>query len=344
MKYLLTFKPLKNFFFGNNKTFSDDYLAISEYFPQNTQLLGALRLYIAEQQGLMKVYKKGKWCNEPEVLKSITGTATSKDFISNDNLGKINNLSQIFIVNKIKDDAYFPIPFDIEIKKESVRYYELTNIDDEYFLKDYDVKNSSNQRLGNKLFWDSYINKDKLSVDNIKQFNNIFSKYSQVGIELENKQTVDKKFYSKVDYMLKDDFIFGCLFDFDDELHDGIIQIGAESSLFDMKVEKYEETKLVTHPVVSQLFSTPQKGDKIVCLSDTILESTNKFNSYFTIVPYFKNFAMLDKTKSKHNGKTEQKRVIPTGTVSYIKEQKIPYNSIGAYSKIGYNQFITVKK
>ena len=153
MKYLLTFKPLKNFFFGNNKTFSDDYVAISEYFPQNTQLLGAIRLFIAEQKGLMHVHKNGKYSNNPEALKKLIGTASSKDFETNANLGRIKNLSQMFIVRNDLNDAYFPTPLDIEISNEGIRYYALANIGEDYFLKNYDVKKASSQKFANGTFW-----------------------------------------------------------------------------------------------------------------------------------------------------------------------------------------------
>jgi hypothetical protein len=100
---------------------------------------------------------------------------------------------------------------------------------------------------------------------------------------------------------------------------------------------------LTKHPIVSKLFKTPQRGDKLICISDTILKNTNEFCAYFTIVPYYKNFAMLDKTKSKYNKKTDPKRVIPSGTVAYIKDNAIPSVQIGAYAKMGYNQFVTAK-
>jgi CRISPR type III-B/RAMP module-associated protein Cmr3 len=356
MKYLLTFKPLKNFFFGNDKTFSEDYVAISEYFPQNTQLLGAIRLFIAEQNNLMHVHKNGKYSNNPNELKKLIGIASAKDFQINDNLGMIQNLSRMFIVNTSFDDAYFPIPFDIEVSDRSVKYYELSHIENNYFLKNYDVKNSSSQKLGNKKFWKSYINKEPIALNDVEQFDyekdknkntekGFFIPHNQVGIGLENKKTIDGKFYSKTDYQLNDRFLFGCLIELDEKIiADGIIQIGAENSLFEIKVIPFEDTKLDSHPVVSQLFSTPQKGDKIVAISDVMLESTNEFHSYFTIVPYYKNFAMLDNDYDNFKSKTSQKRLIPSGSVSYISEQVMPYNpTLGAYAKMGYNQFLTAK-
>ncbi|MEY4505270.1 MAG: hypothetical protein RL154_1570, partial [Pseudomonadota bacterium] len=91
MKYILTFKPLKNFFFGNDRTFTKDYFAISEYLPQNTQLLGAIRLFIAEQNNLMCAHKNGKYSNSPEKLKKLIGTANGSNFNTNTDLGMIKN-------------------------------------------------------------------------------------------------------------------------------------------------------------------------------------------------------------------------------------------------------------
>ena len=378
MKFLLTFKPLKHFFFGNNKTFSDDYFAVSEYFPQNTQLLGALRLLIAEQHGLMKVYKKGKWCSEPEKLKALTGTATSSDFFTNSDLGKIKNLSQMFIVSKDLNDAYFPTPFDVRIElekkgtsimgedgaihimpypqKAKLSYYELDTINESYFVKNYDAKNYSSQMLGNKNFWSFYLNKESRAINavqyfekNDEQYHGVFIPNIQVGIELKNKQTVDKQFYSKIDYQLDSKFLFGCVIELEEEIiANGIIQIGAESSLFDLKVHKLEDTNIREHPIVSQFFTHPDPQDKLICMSDTILGATEDLNAHFSIVPFSKNFQMIksneNKSSAKFQGKTSLKRVIPTGTVSFIKDKQLPNYSIGAFAKMGYNQFITTQK
>ncbi len=350
MKYLLTFKPLKNFFFGNRKTFSEDYLAISEYFPQNTQLLGALRLFIAEQNGLMKQFLNGKWCDNPKALNQLTGTATSATFMKKDDLGKITNLSSMFIVSSDLQDAYFPTPFDIkcEIDKKSKKlvttYYELTNIDGFYYLSGYDVKNPSSQCLGGKDFWLHYIEKEPLQKLPLK-FDTVFKSKREVGIELKDKQVVKEKFYAKVDYRLDPNYLFACVVDLEEEiLDDGIIQIGAENSLFELKKRPLGNTALQKHPIVSQLFSQPPKeSKKVVAISEII--QNEKPNTYFSLVPFFKYFAMLkseENSKKEYKGKTEQTRVAPKGSVFYPKEEFTTQN-IGAYAKMGFNQFIAAK-
>lgn len=381
MKYLLTFKPLKHFFFGSNRTFSDDYLAHSEYFPQNTQLLGALRLFIAEQHGLIKVYKNGKYSKRPEELKVLTGTAKSSNFIDNNDLGKINNLSEMFIVNKEVTDAYFSTPLDVNFsfktkkidvngeekevsdygKETTVNYYELAQIDAQYFVKGYDVKKTNHQLLSNQNFWNAYIDHETSFINGVLPLEydkdsreGVFVSHQQVGIGLNNKQVIEKAFYSKVDFSLSESFMFAAIFDFDGNIEDGFIQIGAESSLFEMKAIEYEESKLTNHPIVSQFFTNVSDADKVVALGSAILHDTKDIATYFSIVPYYKRFGMLkseedasskskDKNNTKFKGKTAQKRVVPPGSVFYLKDGEFQSKNIGAYAKMGYNQFIKVK-
>jgi len=347
MRYLLTFKPLKNFFFGNSQTFSQDYVAKSEYFPQNTQLLGAIRLFIAEQHSLIKVHKNGKYSDYPEELKKLIGSASSENFMTNDDLGKIQNLSQMFIVNRSKDEAYFPTPFDIEVKDKNIKRYTLTNLDDDYFLKDYDVKNSSSQKLAGKDFWDKYIQNKPLDNVLLKDFDEIFIEHTQVGIELENKQTIDEKFYKKIDYKLDEKFLFGAIIELQEPLiSNGIIQIGAETSLFELNIIPLQDTKLKNYTIISKLFTTPKKGKKFISLSETMCLKTTDFTTIFKITPFYKNFAMIkskEKNYTKFNGKTKQKRLIPSGSVFYYNTPTNIKNSAqGAYKKMGYNQFINI--
>ena len=346
MKYLLTFKPLKNFFFGNNKTFSNDYVAHSEYFPQNTQLLGALKIFLAEQKGLMHIHKNGRYSNNPASLTKLIGNASSKDYMTNDNLGLINNISQMFIVNKSITDAFFPTPFDIEILEKEVNYYELTNIDQDYFYKNFSVKDVSSQSLAGNDFWKKYLKKETLDFTTIHDFDTVFKKHSQVGIGLENKQVVDKAFYVKEDYNLDSEYLFACVFDFDETIEDGIIQLGAESSLFSLKVSKLESTEIANHTIVSQFFTQDIQGEKLIAMSDIILNSTHELNTYFSHIPFTKKLAMLqsgNRYTNSFKGKTLQTNVIPQGSVFYLKSQREILQK-GAYNKMGYNQFIKVKK
>jgi len=364
-KYLLTFKPLKNFFFGNSKTFSEDYFAVSEYFAQPTQLLGAIRLFIAEQHKLIKVFRNGKWSDNPEDLKKLIGNAGAKDFDTNENLGMIQNISQMFLVNESLSDAYFPTPFNIKVEfedsstqimdesgkivqvnypqKSNVSFYNLTSIDNNYFLDNYDVKNTSSQLLGNNMFWNNYINnKQAKYINSFFKYDDIFIAHSQVGIELENKRVVNEKFYSKTDYNLKKGFLFGALIELEEKIiEDGIIQIGAEASLFELKVIPLNETKLKEHTIVANLFNeVNNKNAKLIALSE-VLANSSDFEADFYIVPFYKDFAMIDSQRKKFS-KTKQMRLIPAGSVFY-NAQNLPKLQ-GAYKKMGFNKFISIKE
>jgi len=359
MRYLLTFKPLKNFFFGYDKTFSEDYFAISEYFPQNTQLLGALRLFIAEQNNLMHMHRNGKYSNEPEKLKELIGDASASTFEANTNLGKIKNLSQMFIVNTTLDDAYFPTPFDIEVTKESIKTYTLAHIGDDYFFSDYDVKKNSPQYLAGKQFYSAYLDNETLRRDTLTPFDydedekvGVYRRHTQVGIGLDKKRVIvdeeeNGKFYAKVDYILDDGYLFGAVIELEDEIiGDGIIQIGAESSLFELKVQKLETTQLDDHPVIEQLFSQPKEGSKVIALSDIMVPDTKEIASIYSVIPYYRKLRMIkSKTRNSFQGKTDPKRLLPAGSVFYFdKDVVLNKPAQGAYAKMGYNQFITVNK
>jgi len=352
MRYLLTFKPLKNFFFGGKQTLRDDYFAKSEYFPQPTQLLGALRLYIAEQNGLMKTYLNGRYSKSPEELKKLVGEYSS--------LGQIENLSCMFILNDNLTDAYFQIPFDLhlefskdeeqQVALNTATYYQLSNIDNQYYLKGYDAKKYTEPLLGNNNFWISYLKGGDIDKETLAAFfgssnvTNIFKENSQVGITLDKKQKVDGKFYTKIDYNLEDGFIFGCVIDLQEPIiEDGMITIGADNSLFELKVHQLDTLKLKDHTLIKQLFTQPSDAIKYVALSDMLVESTKDLEAYFTLAPYAKTTVTLLHKRDRFKGKSKAKRVVPAGSVIYPREGCLLPTPEGIYKHIGYNQFIGVK-
>jgi CRISPR type III-B/RAMP module-associated protein Cmr3 len=353
MKYLLTFKPLKHFFFGNERTFRLDYAAVSEYFPQPSQLLGALRLTTAQQYGLIKQYKNGRYPKHPRQVTALTGTAKAHTFMHNDDLGKINQLSSMFIVKQSLNDAYFPTPFDVHIEKGeeevSLSYCKLAKIGQSFYLEGYDVKNHSTQMLGNAAFWHSYMKEEYTCHHAVEPFEydhekacGIFVKHMQVGIGLKHKQTIEGAFYSKTDYTLAEGFLFAAVFDFDGELKDDIVQIGAESSLFEMKVTPLAETGLTEHPIVSRLFTAPENGKKQLALSDAMIPDVKALQVDFTLIPYLKKMAAVKMEKGRYIDMHKAKHIVPCGSIAYLKEGETLSLSVGAYSKMGYNQFITI--
>ena len=328
---LLTFKPLKPFFFGGRVNFSNDNYVFSRYFPQTTQILGALRLFIGEKKGLIKVYKNGRYSKNPEKLKDLIGDAKPEDFEVNDNLGYIKYLSPMFLVSKDKKNFYYPTPFDVYEEDKKVKIYELTKLKNSYYFKGYDSKKGIQEYLGDQNFWNGYINNNPT---NILKYNDIFKEVSQVGIGLKQKRTIEGKFYYKVSYNLEEDFLFACVVDCN-EIENGEIQIGADGSMFKMEVSEFN----FNHP----LFETLINGKKIlkeksVALSESFGNLENLDIPYIA-QPY--DFKMIKYKKDgkiyKFGGKTTYKRLIKRGSVFY---GNVNFKATGAYEKISFNKFL----
>lgn len=363
MRYLVTFKPLGYFFFGNERTFSEDYVAKSAYFPQNTQLLGALRRFLAEEAGLLKVHGNGRYPNKEDMAayRRLTGTATTESFENDDNLGAISYLSSMFLVNEKRDDALFRIPFDVEVNEENVRRYTLANVGSIYTFIDYDAKNASKPFLGGEAFWEAYLSGAEIERDSLQPFvyakdkkkqteEGIFVPHAQVGIGLDRKQVIEKMFYRKEDFTLAKAWQFACVVELDDTImkfpKKGMIQIGAEGSMFALESFVLEEEEVASHPVVSALGSTPNTGNTHVCISDVMVSHTDVLQSDFALIPYERNMAMLVAPKGKYKGKSRVSRLVPKGSVLYYYEAKActATPAPGAYAKMGYNQIIAFNR
>ncbi len=357
---LLRLTPLKPFFFGKQKIFTNTSYASSEYCPQQTQILGALRAYLLETNGYLKVHKHGKFCAKEENIQasSLVGTTNAESFAINDNencLGKIDFISPMFINKILKDNKLSPlfqIPNDIVEKYNSTtkkKYYEkvipkkidsILSNNKAVLLQNYDVKKGFTSGFGNSEFWKKYINNEKIIKPICDDF--IFQAYKQVGIGLEDygKKVKEQQFYTKKSYMLKPSFEFGILLNLQDDTHisDGIITLGAENSTFKLVVEDvpsyFEE-----HPII-KLFQNPfeiKEGKKIVLMSDSILQNSIQQNSYYQIsskVP----FKMMSKTTLK----TELKSLVAKGSIYYFDENTSLPQALGAYKKMGFNQYLVI--
>ena len=378
---LLKLSPLKPFFFGKESVFTNTHYAISEYFPQQTQIIGALRLYWMEQNNLMRVHKDGKYVpfEKKEFARKLVGNASALDFEKSDNLGAISYISPMFILesqNKCVKDAIFELPCDI-VKKEceyvvaKPKYLDkIVSSKPVVLLEDYDVKMGFLKGLAGCKFWESYINNKTLSC--IYEYDDIFESYEQVGIALtDDKQTQDGMFYTKKSYILKENYSFGLLINIDEDiiasmpekeniniLTDGVISLGADGSMFSLEVSDIPKI-LESHPLISNIKNkTEIKGKKIVLLSDSILPTSIPKDSYFQIIPDKVPFKMMKSKKVKLELedkkdymikeqkqsyiKTEERLLVPKGSVYYFKTQGILEEAKGAYSKMGFNQFLVI--
>jgi hypothetical protein len=170
------------------------------------------------------------------------------------------------------------------------------------------------------------------------EFNEVYKEVSQVGISLENKRVIDEKFYSKTSFELKKGYEFGVIIDFEDDIEDGFIQIGADGSMFELKVCDINE-ELKSHPVIEAMLNQKNDGHKFVAISEVI--EKQKIDTDFRVSPVYKTLR-FNLYKNKRFKKTKEFNVAARGSVFYT--DRIKYFDLGAFKKMGYNLFISVKE
>ena len=328
---LLTFKPLTPFFFGGRVNFSNDNYVFSRYFPQTTQLLGAIRLFLGEKKGFIKVYKNGRYSKNPEALKKLIGDAKPEDFDKNDNLGCIKYLSPMFLVSKDKKNFYYPVPFDFYQRGNEYGIYKLVQLSNSYYFEGYNSKEDFKEFLGDKSFWDGYV---KNIPSKAIEYSDIFKEVSQVGIALEKKHAIDGKFYYKISYNLEDDFLFACVIDCD-EIEDGEIQIGADGSMFKLEVSEFNFNHILFDSLINNKKVFKEKSialsDSFGSVKDLTIPAIVKHTD-FKMIKYKKEGKVYT-----FGGKTKYKRLIKRGSVFY---GLINLEAKGVYKKISFNKFL----
>lgn len=371
---LIEIEPLNRFFFGGPEAFADDnHFVQSEYFPQNTQVLGALRRYILEDNELLKARKNGLYVRQKkdddnprgDVKRALrlVGEAGMQGclFERCDDLGSIDRISPMFILRYDGDkkrpepiDALFPIPLDCKTlfqdeknKKDpkSLRPYRMANIAGEFLPIDYDVKAPTDARLGGKDFWLGYCDHLEVPIDSTWTYDAIYAFHTQTGIALKDRRVIDGKFYRKNDFSLKSGYRFGLFLEHDETLNlpeKGYIQIGAESVLFRIGAIEVPD-RLETHPVIDAWINpSTARAKKFVAVGESFVPHTHAKNIRFAFTPWFKTEKRLLKRNHRYAGKDEGSSLAPRGSVFYYDKEDGPPKAPGAYSKIGYNFFLHI--
>jgi len=223
---LITLKPLTPYFFGYRETFGkkgENYFVRSALYPQQSAILGMLRKEILIQANLLKRYIKDEWVSKEDREKAIELVGEGKfnfidieveakervrkkiEFKREINLGKIKQIYPVIL--KRKDEFFFEAPDVKEIK------------DDFYIEYDY-KKGVFNKVFGNK--------------GNVKEKRDIFLEVEMAG---NSKRDEEDSYFKKLAYKLNDNFEFCVFADIDFDLKDSIVKLGADNSIFKMKIE-----------------------------------------------------------------------------------------------------------
>lgn len=374
MKKLIRLKPLNPFFFGTNKTFSDDTLhdVVSSYFPQQTHILGMLRYFILQSNGCLKLKKRGRWVSNNDFKKafSLVGGFDKEDKQQQkeESFGIINTLSPVFIVstkeNKI-DDFHFMAPKDVGLdvkSKISNDFIHTANIkrDKHYSIENYNPKRGYINALTSSHFWKDYLNNtieyrdyDKKIDDNylhslkLLSFDDVFNEVNQVGIKRDLKtKTVqaddEGSFYHKTSYVFKENnYEFACIVDVKEDFKEkeSFVYLGAERSSFTLTIEDYTEDLENLYP------KRKSKDNKLVLLSDMQIDDFSSIE--FMINDGFIAHAHMQRSRKKQRkatgkyNKSNQQYFLPRGSVIYVNENT---NLAQKNNMIGYEVLVKEEK
>jgi hypothetical protein len=352
MTYLLELQPLKNFFFGGPDAFEgDNHFVASEYFAQNTQLLGALRRHILIGEQLLKAHKNGLYVPGKKGVPD-TDSARAYDLIggsSDDDLGKIERLSPLFILKMHDDtpvDALFPLPLDLLKKDRLLQPAATQRVGDERLPVDYNAKEGAYTGLGGRRFWEDYLAARPSCKAKTLRYDEIFIPHEQVGIGLERKEVVEGMFYRKTDYRLAESYRFGALLRSDYRPPEGLLTLGAESGVFRLRVHDLAALeKIADHPVISAIWRPRDPAAKWVAVGEAALDTRDDAIA-FAFTPWPKTEKRLDYHGKERNyrfrGKTAGIRLAPRGSVLYLEEPGFPPEAPDRLGRIGYNLFIPI--
>lgn len=366
-KYLVKLTPHDKFFFGGETTFGEgnvNYFVKSNYFPQQTSLLGLVRYQLLVQNS-DGVFKDNKITNSTEAVKLIN----NKSFDTNDrsfSFGKIEELSAVFIVGE-NEEYLFPANKEYQWDAEEHKYMLRE------FRKEPNSKSSTYCQKDFIPYLENYIAKDELpdlllSTKNkeIHKYSNIFIEDKQVGIRKNYKgKTEDKAFYVQSFYRLKKGYSLAFIVELDDGVNfstNELVTLGGEQSKFRMEVNEFAKE---FSDILPQ-YESSKYSDKVVLVSDAYVSNKIFDDCDFAVTDTIDfrsikstknttNYSSMDRSgiKTDELSKTDKYHFFKRGSVFYGEEtSKIVFhlnssdnnNEKSPLKKIGYNNYKIVNK
>ena len=351
-KYLVKLTPYEKFFFGGENTFGHghqaNYLVKSQYFPQQTGVLGFIRHQLLLQSN-DSIFKNNiiQDTNNATKLIGETGFKINRKFP----YGAIKSLSPVFISN---GNEYF-LPGNKEYQKytkldkncnkiEIDIFLDLEKEGDNYTYKEYNPKFPILDLL--------------ISKNNRKSYEDIFIEKKQVGIRKNYKGgSDDEAYYIQTFYGMKDGYSFAFIVELEEKVEDidvnfssqKLVVFGGEQQAFKMEVEEFKDSfnKLIPDYEPSTHFN------KFVLVSDAYVEENimNEvdFANTETIDFRFIKTDINEKNFYTKPDKSQKYNLYKKGSVFYFStdEQKIKIKSLlknEVLENLGYNHYKIINK
>lgn len=335
--YLVKFKPLEPYFFGNEKSFifpkgenktsnqqlSNSYYIKGENTPSQSTILGALR-YI-----LLPV-KKSNWNYTEDEKKLNNETVGSKGFSPEDenpNFGVIKNISPVFLCGCSNDDVLAPCPFDHKVENEQYTpFSDYINVEtlngEKCYANDYDAK---------KGITSGYLN---LNTRKVIAESDVFEKETRVGV---NRTSTEKGFFKKEYTTLSAQYSFAVYVTLDgcEMPQNTTVFLGQGKSAFSVEFIEQESN-------LADKVKTVLNDNVVYCLSDCFVESSVYDKTLFAVTKT-KTYRSYEKNSNKVTKGTTLYRLITAGSVFIPREKAAFLNSVAKenLNKTGYNTFIS---
>lgn len=343
--YLVTFKPVEPYFFGNEKTFvypksqsaeenanqpqvSNRYFIQSEYVPSQSTVLGALR-YI-----LLPV-KKSDWKYDDAEKERNSQTVGPKSFdpLENNSFGKIRKISPVFLHDGTA--ALIPAPFDHIVYKDAGK--QVKNERYTPFSKYTKVKS-----LGKDCFYaEEYNAKAGVTCDYIKLSDgtivdacSLFGDVKRVGI---NRVADNKGLFKKTYRELAQGYAFAVYLTLEDDLvpEDGFAYLGQGKSSF--VVSFIEEENTINDKIRDYL------RDGVVYFFGDAFVNSDIYEKCLFSVTKTKTYRSFKKNRNTVVKGSKLYNLISAGSI-FIPSDKEEFAKLVENSnlnQIGYNETIT---
>jgi CRISPR-associated protein Cmr3 len=358
-QYLVKLIPHEKFFFGNERTFGAsneaNYLVKSNYFPQQTGILGFIRHQLLLQCLDERIFLNNRIIDKTKA-ESLIGP---KSFtLGNEfNFGKITTISPVFICDTAKTEYYFPTNREYRLvypnKKDKTNYkYELLQISG---LDAHQSPELLKFEPKDGLF-------DSLSSGNLKHllYEDVFTECKQVGIRKNYKGiTEDDAYYLQTFLKFKNNFCFAFIIDLADDAKlesQPIVIFGGEQQAFKMEIVKDFDKSIED---LLPNYEPSKNADKVVLISDAYVKKDimNDINCKFAItdlvdfrflsttVANTSNYSGLSNGTDGKVAKSVKYQLYKKGSVFYGNASEIEkLFKNNTFQNIGYNFIKIIEK
>lgn len=350
-KYLIKLIPHEKFFFGGERNFNRtggedvaNYMVKSNYFPQQTALLGFVRHQLLLQSD-DAIFKDNKIVDEKLAADLIgeNSFAINREFP----YGAIHSISPIFISNT-ENEHHVPAnkeyQFDTKINDDCS--IEIIDHFLEYENSGIPILDKYNPKYN---FPDVLQHKN----NNPIEYNEIFQEHRQIGIRKNyegNSEDGDKGLYIQIFYKFKASYCFAFVVEFDEKTElksSDLVSFGGEQQSFNMEISEFKDNLESIFPD----FEPSKNIDKLVLISDAYVENNEvlaqcEFANTETVDMRF----IESKTQINTNYYTKpalsvKYNLFKKGSVFYGDTAKIAsYFKNEIFKNLGYNHYKIINK